>query len=371
VTDGEWWPCDVDGDGNLDLVGVSSSQLAVRRGRGDGTFAATPILTNGSSSTAYGVFVADLDGDGRCDVGYNLLATAGATTRTYEKGMTDATFQAVSQFFSSPFGTSAGNVQGLGVANPLTTAPQALFLTWTAAYPGKTDFGVTAWTGGVSSVAWSDSGLSTGSAGRVYGGAIGDVDGDHHDDVLASYFWQPASGAAQPPQVVLMKGNGSSYAAAAAIRGLAGYTPYRVYDLDQDGFADVAATSIADRSSQVFWGDSSLSFAAATPLYVSEKADFDADGNLDVYVNTSQRTCISFGAGGRTFGHRMLVSPVELSSAADFNKDGVADLMSVASTSSLGGVVSIYLSTAKTTPGAPDIQCGSLSTAECAGPTGL
>ena len=75
------------------------------------------------------------------------------------------------------------------------------------------------------------------------------------------------------------------------------------------------------------------------------------------------------------FGKRMLIAPAALNRpapAGDLNNDGVSDLVSF-TLLSMGGqpsVVSIYVSTAKQPPpGPPDIQCATLSAAQCAGPT--
>jgi hypothetical protein len=361
-------PCDVDGDGKLDLVVITSDSLIVRRGRGDGTFVATPVVTALSLPDSFPTqpLMADFDADGRCDIYYAYPPlTTSSHVATLARGLPDASFQVKSQpqGMTTSLDPAVFYVE-LGVADVASVRPSAVFLTWQEGFPGHTFDAVSCQN--LLCLNPSSSGLLLGAKGTVYGGAVGDVDGDHKDDVLVSYFFQPSSGAAAAPSVALMKGTGSgSFGAGAAIAGLGGYRPYRVYDLDKDGFPDVGAISISDNGYRLFWGDANLSFAASAPLYVGSSGDFDADGNLDLYYNGNSM-CVSFGAGGRVFGKRMLLPPVDLQGIGDFNKDGASDAMTFKA-----GVVSIYVSTAKMSPGAADVQCGSAPAGDCTGPSGF
>ncbi|MFN8038400.1 MAG: carboxypeptidase regulatory-like domain-containing protein [Acidimicrobiales bacterium] len=56
---------DVDGDGDLDIVGVGSGQIAVVPGNGDGTFGS---VQSSPSDAAFDVTLADLNSDGRRDI---------------------------------------------------------------------------------------------------------------------------------------------------------------------------------------------------------------------------------------------------------------------------------------------------------------
>lgn len=56
---------DVDGDGKKDIVALSTDQVDIMRGRGNGTF--RPAVSTPSSS-GYGLAVADFNSDGRADV---------------------------------------------------------------------------------------------------------------------------------------------------------------------------------------------------------------------------------------------------------------------------------------------------------------
>jgi hypothetical protein len=107
---------------------------------------------------------------------------------------------------------------------------------------------------------------------------------------------------------------------------------------------------------------------------MSPQADFDGDGNLDLSA-TWNKECLIFGAGGRVFGQRILFPTTGFSFLAssvslsfDLNGDGADDGYIYQSQT---GAVSFYVSTAKTTPGTPDIQCGNLPADQCTGPSGF
>ncbi len=363
--------CDVDGDGNLDLVTVTSSSLFVRRGRGDGTFVATPVVSavGPPAPNVPNGLVTDVDGDGRCDVAYlppDANEPVNLAGLIYEKGQADATFQPVTGITGGdPYGTQAHTTSGLGFVNVTSGRATAVSAVWTRGFPGTTPVNIVQCSGTTGGCSTFVSPIGIGSMGQVYGGTVGDVDGDHLDDVLVSSFFQSITGPAQPATVTLLKGTGTSFVAAAAPAAFAGHVPVAVYDLDQDGRPDVGADDT------IFWGDASLSFAASSPFYMSQKADFDGDGNLDLFF-TGTEECLIFGAGGRVFGQRILFTPQEFvlltgpEQSFDVNGDGADDGFIYQSQS---GVVSIYVSTAKTTPGAPDIQCGSVPADQCTGPS--
>jgi hypothetical protein len=212
--------------------------------------------------------------------------------------------------------------------------------------------------------------------GYLYGGVLGDVNGDHHVDILASYYDHTTPGVPQPipvPTTALLEGDGKGgFGTASPIAALAGSSPYLIVDLDQDGFPDVAvspntwgATVGPGPGSSVFWGDATMSFSASSPLPVTSAFDFDNDGNLDVLIDQGpNHRCILFGAGGRVWGQRMLITPVPLFHPSyDFNNDGVPDAMYYDYPSQ---TISIYVSTAKQTPpGPPDVYCNAKPSSLC------
>lgn len=356
--------CDVDGDGDLDMVIATPSNLIFRRGRGDGTFTATPVLTStqnlfGQSPRSW--YAADFDGDHRCDI-YVPPAPA-ANNSLIARGVADGTFQ-VQAGGSLPTNLSSPipNVRAIGVADLTNNGNLAVVsLGWTIGFPGTYPVQIIQCGGAACGGLSSD--VILGSTGRLYGGAVGNVNGDMFPDVVMSVFYQPVYGPGRP-EVALLKGAGNgTFGAAIQIASLAGWVPQLIRDIDGDGYADIATVAAEASNSALFWGDALGTFTASSPLYAISPGDFDGDGKLDLEVN-STITCISFGAGGRVFGRRVLLSPVSLGSFHDFNKDGADDVVSSDSTS-----VSIFVSTAKQAfIGPPDVQCGTVA---CTGPTGF
>ncbi len=140
-----------------------------------------------------------------------------------------------------------------------------------------------------------------------------------------------------------------------------------VGDLDGDGRPDISV------SDTIHWGDAGGTFETSTGMmYFSDAGDFDADGDLDLLVNQNNTSHIAFADGMRTFARTRAI-PVS-AQVMDINKDGAADLIDTRYVLPYEPnrfyVVSIYLSTAKTTPaGPPDIRCGPVPLADCTGPT--
>ncbi len=352
--------CDVDGDGQLDMVSITSSSLTVRRGRGDGTFIATPVITSTQYPFSGAVYVGDFDGDHRCDI---FTAPASTTSNvSTARGMADATFLVQA---GGSIGTTAmpiAEIQAIGAADLRNNgAFETISLGWTGAFPGTTPVQIFPCSSNCRDLSTT---TIVGSRGTVYGGAVGPVDGDAFPDILMSMLFQTASGP-PTPQFAFFKGVGDgTFGAATKIAALAGWVPHLIRDLDGDGYSDVSTQASDNSGYRVFWGDAQGTFTASSPLYGDTPADFDGDGKLDLAMNSSVH-CISFGAGARVFGQRVLISPVALGPFRDFNKDGADDI----ATSDASNVVSIFLSTAKQAfVGPPDIQCGAVA---CTGPTGF
>ncbi len=74
ITEGDILSEDIDRDGNLDLIFADvGGRALVQLGRGDGTFG-SPVGYD-TLHSAFGIAVADFDGDGRLDIASTSIAT--------------------------------------------------------------------------------------------------------------------------------------------------------------------------------------------------------------------------------------------------------------------------------------------------------
>jgi len=364
--------CDVDGDQKLDLV----AGYTVYRGRGDGTFESTPVHSN-ITLTLSASAVGDFNGDGRCD----LLAWESSTaTGRYAitpyilRGQPDATFKQAlpPNTVRTTYTLSAATVAIGGVIDIEGDGRSDLILAGNVA-DGHADYivlrgqqdgqnipefavaeTVDTWVANVNSVSHS----------------AGDVDGDGHADIAVGASTAAGSGV----YVVYGKGNGGfDTTRTTLVTPLVTTTStiaWTVDDLDNDGKADLrVATRGVD---QIFWSQGGGVFLPGPMQYYSSIGDFNADGKTDMAANAGSsgqyRFDVLLGDGARGFSARSL--PSVSGFTGDLDGDGATDLIVHTVTSPL--VTSVYLSTAKHPgPGAVDMHCGSLTPAQCSGPTGF
>jgi len=100
---------DVDGDGDLDLLGASSGALSVRLNNGNGVIGGGQTLSRTSGSSEDNLTTGDVDGDGDLDV---LLESSGATMNVFLNGA--AAYPAITSF-TPPSGAPGASVTITGV----------------------------------------------------------------------------------------------------------------------------------------------------------------------------------------------------------------------------------------------------------------
>ncbi len=393
--------CDVDGDGQVDLVGKSSNggYVAVRRGHGDGTFDAVPV-----TSSFAGAFTGahDFDGDGRCDLAtvtltqlpsqpWNYTLTAGV-----HLGQADGTFSPTSRSITAYL---YGQVSVTEVYSDL---PYFVFGDFNR--DGRMDFAFVGTTGyphlgydvfegtpASNPRAFSER-YSVGSypsklatVENIVGlqnetsVTAGDVDGDGNLDLLLGLSFGPAGGSDYDQLAVAYGvGDGTFRTTAPGLvtSSPASFTgvPLASVDLDGDGMPDLYAP--LSTGNQILWNDGAGTFSAGPFEELTYVGDFDADGLPDLLANSQNAASLMLHDGPRSFLSYPIPPPLlNAGGAADLDGDGATDLVfSYTNDTGTGPlyVTAVYLSTAKHPgPASADIQCGALTPAECAGPAGF
>ncbi|MBA3914296.1 MAG: VCBS repeat-containing protein, partial [Acidobacteriales bacterium] len=258
---------DFNRDGYLDLAivsSVSSSGVAVRLGKGKGSF--LPPVHFAVGRQPYAVAVGDLNFDGNADL---VVANSLDDTISALLGNGDGTFQTAKTFSTgnNPIGVALGDFNGDGVLDVVTAST-----------------GVTVLLGNGDGT--FQPGLDVDSEG-AYSAAAGDFNGDGKLDlVVGQTFGFGSQGVAH-----VLIGNGDGTFEAGGYYSLHVSTPYSIAvgDLNHDGRQDLAVSTF-DPGVDVFLGrgDGTFRSAAVYPSLCSSYgvviADFNRDGKPDLAV---------------------------------------------------------------------------------------
>jgi len=378
---------DFNGDGKLDLavvnIGVSSQQISIFLGNGDGTFQ-NPSTLSAGGATAF-LTVADLNQDGHLD----LLATIFGTKTdglSVIFGNGNGTFQAPVLYlfhFTKSDTATKGDI--------ISTGDGASFIAVADfKHDGKPDVAETNLSGHVA--VFINSGSGTLSAPIDYNTGNNpqavvtvDFNGDGNPDLAASCYGQ--SGGAGGQISILLNNSDGTFTAAKSIASTQNPAGLWAADFTGDGKQDIAFSGNNADTLTVVTGQGNGTFRAAAtyavglnPQYVAggdfngdgkvdlvaanlltgnvslilakgaafagardynvgskafglAVADFDGDQKLDVAVSTNSNAGVSvlFGNGNGTLKAPVNYSTVPFSmsiAAADLNNDGSLDLIS-------------------------------------------
>lgn len=280
---------DVDGDGNLDIVGSSYLKIGWYRNLdGRGTFGPQQII---SSTIGGSIHPADLDNDGDLDILFNISSSDGLKFAWYE------------------------NLDGLG-----NFGPERVILGIQPTDP---------------------------SAGFASDVLSADFDGDGDLDVLLS-FYLTYPNLFYSPGVFAWYENSDGQGTFVSRRILsdrAVLDSINAADIDGDGDQDIVFISFVDG---IFWmenGDGRGTFRAARKIFHYQDladslhtADIDADGDLDIIFNTLGDGAIwienldghgAFGSGSAHYiNSNSFVINGQSVDTADLDQDGDIDVLS-------------------------------------------
>jgi hypothetical protein len=320
---------DLNGDNKLDVVSVNSlnNHVSVLLGNGNGSFqAASTYEVGGNPSSAFGVLIADLNGDGKPDLAVANVSsfTANGSTISVFPGNGDGTFGAVVQY--NPVGQpiyvmAAGDFNGDGLTDLVFTS---------ASDNNPSQVGVIF--GAANGTLQSPLSFTVGPTPRVP--VLADLNGDGVLDMVAATI-----GTGGNLSVLLGNGDGS-FQPAVTYPAAAGAQFVAVGDFNGDGKPDLAVSNFSlttfTYNLLIFLGNGDGTFRAPLVTAVMSDAyvvvgDFNKDGKLDVVAGGQ----LLLGNGDGTFRANLaLVSAVMI--AADVNGDGILDMVGSGGT---GGVL--------------------------------
>jgi hypothetical protein len=324
---------DLNGDHKLDVVSINAinNHISVLLGNGNGSFQApTSIALGGNPDSAFGVVIADLNGDGYPDLAVaNVRSfTAVGSTISVFPGNGDGTFGAPVQYdpVAQPiYLMVAGDFNGDGL-------PDLVFTCEADTSPSQVGVIFGAANGTLQSPASYPVGLTPGPPVLV------DLNGDGVLDLVVA----PSTGSSGNVSVLLGNGDGS-FQAAVSLPAAAGAQSVAVGDFNGDGKPDLAVSIQSPTTFLpnflVFPGNGDGTFQApkATSVFGAGQVvpgDFNKDGKLDAVVAGQ----VLLGNGDGTF--RATTTFVSAFAAgADLNGDGNLDMVGAGS----GGNVLVQL----------------------------
>ena len=272
--------CDIDGDGRKDLAAsvIEDSSVVWFRNEGGTPIQWTKHVIDSTFSTAWGVYAADIDGDGHMDVlgvsGYlgNEVAwwrNSGAVPITWQKHTIRADLPFAHEVYATDFDSD-------GRMDVFVAASDCNSILW--------------WhNDGGNPITWTEQIIN-----RTFTGAksvrVGDIDGDGDNDVVGAAIWSN--------QIAWWRNDGGdpiTWTKQVIDNSFSGAHRVQIVDIDKDGHLDVLGAAYL--GNQIAWwrnnGDSIITWTKQTigsQFYyacIALAVDLDNDEDLDV-LGTAQ-----------------------------------------------------------------------------------
>lgn len=335
------FPCDIDGDGDLDILATSFNDdkvLWYENLNGTGTFGSAIIISDNADG-AYSVTAADFDGDGDMDI-------VTADHEGYEIG-----------WYENTNGT--GWFSSKQLINSNIIVPQDVY---TSDIDGDGDIDILSASLGDNMIAWyeningqgifSSKKIITTNANGGQSVHTNDINGDgdldvlsasHHDDKIAWYENIDGTGTFGPQQIISQIADGAT----------------SVFSIDIDGDGDIDVLSSSRIDNKVAWYENINGLGTFGPQQIISlnvnnvrqvfAIDMDGDNDPDVIsvsLNDDKIAWYENEDGLGTFGPQNIITQnadgVNEINAADINGDGDIDIISA---SYLDNTVAWYEST--------------------------
>ena len=320
------YACDIDGDGDQDVLSASSSDDKIawyENTDGNGTFGEQQVITT-SGSNALSVFACDVDGDGDLDVLSGCLTDNNIAW--YENTDGNGTFgeqQVISNSIHSVSSVYACDLDSDGDQDVLLVSTSNNMIAWYENIDGMGTFGVlqviTTYADGAKSVYACD------------------IDGDGDQDVL--------SASPDDNKIAWYEntdGNGTFGEQQAITPSAAGARSVYACDIDNDGDQDVISASYGDN--KIAWyeningygtfGEQQIITDSASGAISVYACDMDGDGDQDVLSASYEDDKIAWYEnidGKGTFGEQQIItdSTDRTTSvyACDIDGDGDQDVL--------------------------------------------
>ncbi|PKL39156.1 MAG: hypothetical protein CVV44_09835 [Spirochaetae bacterium HGW-Spirochaetae-1] len=309
------YPVDIDGDGDLDLIGgyANLGEVVLYENHGDASFI-DPVTIDSSFTSPYSFYAVDLDRDNDVDI----IVSGSADIAWYENdGDNNFTRHDVANDLSYAYSVCAADLNGDDEIDLICTSHYNNAIFW-----------------------WDNDGNETFATKHILDGninwpksiAVGDIDGNSTVDVVVAgsgtsgLAWYNNNGTGTFVKTVLGSGSNSVH----------------ICDLDDDGHKDIVVYECIDNAIDWWKNDGSQNFSLQTSLATGLDgdytkiyiADFNGDGDHDIVSTNVYGNAIVLleNDGSEVFTMHSIETEFASPSyvhAADMDNDGDSDILAV------------------------------------------